>query len=233
MLRLVPTPNKARNQIQFRAGHGSEGKGWLEMTNEINNLFDMFDRDNVMGKKNVTYCDGRSTPPHDERFTCFFDSSDIKKQCNRENDYGYADGSPCIFIQFNHVANFTPEIFTKQDLEDQNMPEGLRAGYQFKGLWVDCKPNDVIDVENSGGFKVIGNPEFPRHFFPFKGHPDYMAPFFAIKLEKPTPTMTIGITCRVYSRNLVYNATVDGLNDTFVDEKPIASAILPLNVNVE
>lgn len=233
MLRLVPTPNHAMNMIRFRSGHGNEGKVWPNLTQEITNLFDVFDWNNIRGKKNVTNCDYRVSPPADERYTCFFDASELKKQCNPDNDYGYADGSPCIFIQFNPFYNFTPEVYTKQDLEDETLPAGLRGGYQFRGPWVECKGNEVIDVENAGGIRVIGPNELPRFAFPYKGHPDYLSPFIAIKLEKPQTAVTISLTCRLWARNIVYNETISGLNDTFVDDQVVPSAILPFNVFIE
>ena len=233
MLRLVPTPNGSRNMIRFRSGHGTEGRVWPNLTAEIANLFDRYDGDRVLGKKNVTNCDNRVTPPAEERLTCFFDTKEVRKHCNQENQYGYADGSPCIFVQFNHVHNFTPEVFTKQDLEDAKLPENLRSGYQFKGPWVECAGNEVIDVENAGAIKVLSGNELPRYSFPYKGHPDYMAPFVALKLDKPRTAVGISITCRLYARNIVYNATASGFNDTLVDEQFVPSAILPFNLFIE
>lgn len=233
MLRLVPTPNGARNMIRFRSGHGSEGKIWPNLTEEITNLYDRYDSKNVMGKKNVTNCDNRVTPPTSEQYTCFFETEEIRKHCNSDNNYGYADGAPCVFVQFNHVANFTPEIFTKADLEETDKPEALRSGYQFKGPWIECRGNEVPDVENAGPIKVWPGNEMPRSSFPYKGHPDYMAPFVALKFEKPVTAVAIGITCRLWARNVIFNATSSGFNDTMVDDQIVPSAILPFNLFIE
>jgi len=233
MLRLVPTPNGKKNTIKFRSGHGAEGGVYPNLTAEINNLFDVFERSNNFGKKNVTNCDGRATPPADEKWTCFYDASSIKRWCDPEKGYGYPDGSPCIFIQFNNVRNFTPIVFNKQDLEDQSLPEDLRASYQYRGPYIECKPNEIVDIENAGKVEFYPGHEFPLFAFPYKGHPDYLAPFIAIKLEKPQTAVNIGITCKLLARNVVYNATTSGLNDTLVDEQYVPSAILPFNVFIE
>lgn len=233
MLRLVPTPNGAMNTITFRSGHGSEGRIWPNLTEEIANLFEKYDEKNVMGKKNVTNCANRVTPPGDEKLTCLFEVADILKQCPPDKQFGYADGAPCLFVQFNHVHNFTPEVYTKQDLEDASLPESLRSGYQFKGPWVECRGNEVVDVENAGPIKIFPMNELPRFSFPYKGHPDYMAPFIALKLEKPKTAVTIGITCRLWARNVMFNATTSGFNDTLVDDAIVPSAILPFNLFIE
>ena len=235
MLRLVPTPTASYNMIKFRSGSLVNGGRWDNQTQEIKNLYEKFDRENVFGKKNVTNCENRVTPPADEKYTCFYDTDEIRKACSVDDNFGYPEASPCIFIQFNHVHNFTPEVYTKQDLEqDTSLPESLRSKYQYKGPWVECRPNEIIDTENAGTIKVIpSDPELPRYSFPYKGHPDYMAPFVAIKLEKPNHNVAISITCRLWARNIIFNSTESGYNDTMVDDQFVPSAILPFTVLIE
>lgn len=108
-----------------------------------------------------------------------------------------------------------------------------RSSYQFQGPWIECKGNEVIDQENSGGIKIAPGREYPRYSFPYRGHSDYMAPFIALKLEKPQTGVTISITCRLWARNVVFNATESGYNDTLVDEEIVPSAILPFNLFIE
>ena len=91
----------------------------------------------------------------------------------------------------------------------------------------------MIDEENAGGIKVAPGREFPRYAFPYKGHPEYMAPFIALKLEKPQTGVTISITCRLWARNINYNATENGYNDTLVEDQVVPSAILPFNLYIE
>lgn len=126
MLRLIPTPNGPKNMLKFRSGHGSEGGIWPNLTEEIINLYEVFDERNAFGKKNVTNCNSRVSPPNDDRLTCFYDTTEIRKLCRKEDNFGYPDGSPCLFIQFNHVFNFTPEVYTKQDLANDSLPADLR-----------------------------------------------------------------------------------------------------------
>lgn len=230
MLRLIPTPNGAKNTIKFRAGHGKEGQLWPNLTDEIANLYAMYEKS---PKKNVTNCDGRATPPNDIKLTCLYDISDIENKCNKNDNFGYASGSPCVFIQFNNVFNFTPEVYNKDDLQNESLPQKLRADYQFKGPWVECTPNTVVDQEQSGKIESIPGSELPRFSFPYTGHSDYMAPFIALKFEKPATSINIGITCRLWARNLVYNQTESGLNDTMVDDVYVPSAILPFNLFIE
>ena len=230
MLRLIPTPNAARNTIKFRAGHGKEGRLWPNLTDEVANLYAMYDRNT---KRNTTICDGRVTPPNDPKLTCLYDISEIESKCSKTDNFGYASGSPCVFIQFNNVFNFTPEVYNKADLQNESLPQKLRSDYQFKGPWVECTPNTPFDQEQSGKIEIIPGSELPRYSFPYVGHSDYMAPFVALKFEKPATAINIGITCRLWAQNVVYNATESGLNDTMVEEEFVPSAILPFNLFIE
>lgn len=230
MLRLVPQPNGPKNTIRFQAGHGDEGRIWPNLTKEIANLYAVYDKNS---KRDVTNCDNRVTPPPDPKITCLYDISRIVEKCSKESDYGYSSGSPCIFVQFNHVKDFTPEVFTKQDIESGLLPEKLVKEYKFVGPWVECQPNEVVDVENAGSIEVIPGNELPRSSFPYTGHAEYMAPIIALKLEKPNRAVNIGITCRLWARNVLYNSTTSGLNDTIVDDAYVPSAILPFNIFIE
>lgn len=115
--------------LRFRSGHGSEGRIWPNLTEEITNLLHVYDPN--VPRTNVTNCGSRATPPPDEKLTCFYDTQEIRQLCRAEDNYGYAEGSPCIFIQFNHVANFTPEVYTKQDLDNESLPQSLRSVFSL------------------------------------------------------------------------------------------------------
>lgn len=67
---------------------------------------------------------------------------------------------------------------------------------------------------------------FPTQYFPYEGHPDYMPPFVAIRFRNPATSIAIGITCRLYAKNL------SSANGTDVDStEPVA--YLPFNLFIE
>ena len=74
----------------------------------------------------MTQCmpDQRSPPPGSAN--CFFDVSQISPECIKPN-YGYDTGSPCVFLQFNNITNWIPELYTKDDLgKFEDLPEDVR-----------------------------------------------------------------------------------------------------------
>ena len=92
-------------------------------------------------------------------------------------------------------------------------------------MWI--AGNSIIDQENMGPIEYTPHQGFPYHFFPYEGHPDYMPPFVAIRFKAPATSIGIGITCKIYAKNLNYNQ-----NDSDVDTtEPVA--FLPFNLFIE
>jgi sodium/potassium-transporting ATPase subunit beta len=81
--------------------------------------------------------------------------------------------------------------------------------------------NSPIDQENMGPIEFTPTQGFPSQYFPYTGHPDYMPPFVAIRFKSPVNSIAIGITCKLYAKNL---------NNT-EDSEP--SSILPFNLLIE
>jgi len=79
-------------------------------------------------------------------------------------------------------------------------------------------------------------PEVSKWYFPYIGHADFMAPIIAIKLTNPTPNVVIGITCRVWAKNIgtrvEYDATLNR-TQTIHSTSHLPAAELPLNILIE
>lgn len=144
-----------------------------------------------------------------------------------------------IHLPFHSVIHFSPTTWSPTNYDLLAcffflfLTNHYRNTYQFKGPWVECTGNEVIDVENAGEIKIAPSREWPRYMFPYRGHADYMSPFIALKLQKPATGVAISMTCRLWARNIVYNATASGLNDTMIDDEIVPSAILPFNIFIE
>lgn len=63
---------------------------------------------------------------------------------------------------------------------------------------------------------------FVPYYFPYTGHRDYMPPFVGIRFNKPATGVVIGITCKLWAKNLQHEE---------VEGQP--SAILPFNLLIE
>lgn len=67
----------------------------------------------------------------------------------------------------------------------------------------------MVDDENIGSFELTPFHGFPAYFFPYTGHPNYMAPFVALRLSKPSKNIGIGVTCALTKSNFDENDDLD------------------------
>ncbi|KAI1283064.1 Sodium/potassium-transporting ATPase subunit beta [Halotydeus destructor] len=239
MLKLVPSPKGPQNMIRYVSGRGAEGSLWPELVKQLNETLDSYSLDgqNNTGKESFTACD--TVPSDSDNLTCLYPTEPIKLLCNQRDNFGYPVGIPCIFIQINHrqLFNWTPQLYTSDDLKNiQELPPVIRNTYRTTGPYLECKGNTIVDVENAGEIKFSPNHEYHKNYFPYKGHPDYMAPLIAIKLIKPKTGIVIGITCRLYAKNIGPYDLIDPLTNTTTrvsGDKNLPSAELPFNIYIE
>lgn len=111
-----------------------------------------------------------------------------------------------------------------------------RTQKNLNGPYVECHGNTVVDMESAGAIKIAPGNVLPLHFFPYTGHPDYLSPVIAIKLERPATAINIGITCKFWAPNIGMTTVTDPVTNVTsvqpVDESlPLAE--LPLNIYIE
>ncbi|XP_054167730.1 sodium/potassium-transporting ATPase subunit beta-like [Oppia nitens] len=229
-IRMIPKPNRPQNLLYFRHGQiPYEGRVWPDLVDQLDQFVHNYNPDINMRTKNVTDCYGTDRSigsgagaantvtdgHHHQRTTaCFFDLKTIAKECSR-GDFGYSMGTPCVFIQFNNISNWLPELYTDEDyLLDEQLPATLRT-LRPRMVFLECKGNSVVDNENMGPIEYTPTQGFATHYFPYTGHPHYMPPFVALRFKAPATSVAIGITCRLYAKNLGHNLTDS--DDSVVD----------------
>jgi hypothetical protein len=238
-LRVIPTPNGARNLIRYKAGRSEEGGIWPNLTAEIDNLYIEYSPERLTSGKDVVSCPEGQSPP--EGKACYFGIDQIKNLCTQDTKFGYPEGSPCVFIQLNfrELFNFTPEVYSKDELQERatNLVTSLQKVKTLSGPYIDCQANSPIDEENAGQIKTAPSlPVFPANYFPYNGHADYMAPLIAIKFEKPVTGIVIGVTCRLWSKNIGTKTVMDAeTNSTRIEiiDESLPHADLPFNILIE
>lgn len=140
MLRLVPKPNGPQNLITFRHGRiPFEGRVWPDLTTELEGFIENYSPDLVHQRKNITECyPGSEGPP--EGLVCLFDIRSIDPHCLKDNSFGYQEGSPCVFLQFNNITNWRPEQYSTRDLETiEDLPSDLRFVQRPSLVYLECK----------------------------------------------------------------------------------------------
>lgn len=198
LLTVWPRPKGKHRMIRFR--HGSlphEGREWPELTVQLKGLVSAYDPVRAGRNSNVTECFGRR-PEHGR--VCLFDIRAVAPECTAALDFGYKEGSPCVFLQFSNVLGWEPAPIAKHEAA-QLLPAPLLPLLKPDLVLLQCEGDTVVDVENLGGVVYTPYQGFRTEFFPYTGHKDYMAPLVAVQFRKPSTAIVIGVRCRLWVRN--------------------------------
>lgn len=134
--------------------------------------------------------------------------------CTKENNFGFPKSSPCVFIRFNKIANWTPEYYNNTSELPADMPEELQRTIKdyyrtyrslMKTVWLSCEGETHADKENVGKIQYIPQSGFPGYYFPYTNTENYVSPMVAIYFERPQTGVHINIECRLWAPNIEYN----------------------------
>lgn len=198
LLTVWPRPKGKHRMIRFR--HGSlphEGREWPELTVQLKGLVSAYDPVRAGRNSNVTECFGRR-PEHGK--VCLFDIRAVAPECTAALDFGYKEGSPCVFLQFSNVLGWQPAPIAKHEAA-QLLPAPLLPLLKPDLVLLQCEGDTVVDRENLGGVVYTPYQGFRTEYFPYTGHKDYMAPLVAVQFRKPSTAIVIGVRCRLWVRN--------------------------------
>ncbi|KAJ4443648.1 hypothetical protein ANN_05323 [Periplaneta americana] len=141
---------------------------------------------------------------------------DISKwfPCVKENYFGYHKATPCVFLRFNKIANWTPQFYSNVTELPPDMPETLKLVISrqykiyrslMKTIWVSCSGETPMDVEHIGPVHYIPWQGFPGYFFPYNNTPNYLSPMVAVSFERPMVGVAISVECRLWAPNIEYD----------------------------
>lgn len=198
LLTVWPRPRGKHRMIWFR--HGSlphEGREWPELTAQLKEIVTAYDPVRASRNANVTECFGRR-PEHSK--VCLFDIRAVAPECTAALDFGYKEGSPCVFLQFSNVPSWEPAPLAQHEAA-QLLPAPLLPLLKPGLVLLQCEGDTIVDRENLGGVVYTPYQGFRTEFFPYTGHRDYMPPLVAVQFRKPSTAIVIGVRCRLWVRN--------------------------------
>jgi len=135
--------------------------------------------------------------------------------CSTENQWGYAEGRPCIVLKMNRMIGWEPDTFSHEWELPPNLPAPLKEairgetdedGYiRAKRVWVGCEGKTSEDRDNLGtaNFTYHPFPGFDASFFPYSNQPGYRSPLVAVQLAGLPRDLEVTLVCRVYARNVM------------------------------
>jgi len=190
-----PMPDQDKNSestlIWYKREDPNDSRFWSKQLEEF------VDKTEVKeGASNVIECNlGTGASSHR---VCKFPTDDLG-DCNKDKEFGYPEGKPCVLIKLNKIFDWEPEPFGVDEsgkydaklLEEEldevvddvaGMPDGLKKhiiaevkhkpGQEvevLKTVWLSCSGENVGDTENLPDTNIV--------FKPQQGIPGYFFPY--------------------------------------------------------
>lgn len=124
-----------------------------------------------------------------------------------QNDYGFSINKPCIFVKLNKIYGWTPQPYTKEEIESDELPMPanlkteilkLPAEVIEKNVWASC-----TESEHNVTMEYDTHPGFPSYYFPYVNQEGYLTPFVAMQVEHLPANVLVKINCRLWAKNIV------------------------------
>jgi len=156
---------------------------------------------------NVHKC-GETGQLADINTVCLFDMTQIPLECRVENSFGFANGTPCIFLRPNKIYAYVPQPY---DLSNPNLNATLDTppSSLFNGpsrlttdhIAVTCEGENPADVDNLLQVDFYPKEGFPFYSYPYLMQQNYLPPFVMAKF-RVVPGRTLMIWCRIWALNM-------------------------------
>lgn len=139
----------------------------------------------------------------------------FKGRCNHEDNYGYADGKPCILIKLNKIYNWEPAPYKTEDEMPDNIPDFIRQEFRKnlesnpdlnERVWLDCHGENPGDRENLGAINYYPYSGFSANFYPYRNEDGYLSPVVFAELLKPELGVMISIECRAWDKYITHDS---------------------------
>lgn len=207
--RPLPEDSEAAS-IQYVAANKSSVAEWVK---HIDDFLLPYHSSPMLpgGGKNQVICDTNNPPKPGQ--VCAFDVTKLDK-CSALEGYGYNRSAPCFFVKLNRIYGWVPEFYEDVDDLPTDMPNDLADHIRSvpaadrKQVWISCKEHTNSEDSLLGPIDYFPSRGFPSYYYPYMNVEGYLSPLVAVHLARPQPKTTIGIECRAWAKNIVYNGSM-------------------------
>ncbi|RLU18376.1 hypothetical protein DMN91_008733 [Ooceraea biroi] len=172
-----------RSLIWYSASNETEVQKW---TNLLDTFLEQYINSTLLpnGGTNQQICN--YTMPPKPRKVCAVDVNNWGP-CAPDQQYGFNNSAPCIFIKLNRIYGWVPEYYNDTEDLPAEMPESL-VSY-------------IKSVDASWG-----SHGFPGFYYPYENIPGYLSPVVAVHFLRPTRNQVINVECRAWAKNIQYSS---------------------------
>ncbi|XP_076626228.1 sodium/potassium-transporting ATPase subunit beta-2-like [Colletes latitarsis] len=131
--------------------------------------------------------------------------------CSPEEQYGFNNSAPCIFIKLNRIYDWEPVFYNDTKNLPKEMPASLVQHIKstnsswLNTVWVSCVGENPHDTENIGELNYYPKSQgFPGYYYPYKNIPGYLSPVVAVHFLRPARNIIINVKCLAWARNILH-----------------------------
>ncbi|XP_050458136.1 sodium/potassium-transporting ATPase subunit beta-2-like [Cataglyphis hispanica] len=198
-----------KSLIWYSASNESEVRKWTQL---LDIFLERYMESSLLsnGGRNQQICN--YTMPPKEGNVCAVDINNWGP-CSPNQQYGFNNSAPCIFIKLNRIYGWVPEYYNDtQNLPDE-MPDELVQYIRnvdaswLNTVWVSCKGDNPHDRESIGPLNYFPKGHgFPGFYYPYKNTAGYLSPVVAVQFLRPKRNQIINVECRAWAKNIKYTS---------------------------
>lgn len=138
----------------------------------------------------------------EEQMSCRFDTDEVwGSKCNAANDWGFAEGKPCILLSLNRLIGWQPMAYPLN-----SEPEAIRGRYQPGDVAIDCRGANPADREHIGDRSYMPESGLQGKYFPYRVMANYHQPMALVKFNDPPVNTLVQVECLAYAYNIIHDA---------------------------
>ncbi|XP_067948625.1 sodium/potassium-transporting ATPase subunit beta-1-like [Watersipora subatra] len=192
-------PDRKSTLIRFSRSNDTQTE---ELANFMYDNFLKFYEPDYWTSANGNFIDCTSGRTDDDiEKVCEFKLDDIRP-CTLEDGYGWGDGQPCIILKLNKVNNWWPENYNESEVPDE-----IKDVWQKNVITLNCYGSDPVSRESIGAIEYYPMQGWSFDYYPFTGQQGYKSPLVAVQFMELPHRMAVFITCKAYTKNMVYHAS--------------------------
>lgn len=142
-------------------------------------------------------------PGEDAIKSCRFDVKQFASAgCGKSNDYGFADGKPCVILTLNRLIGWKPIDYTPD-----SVPEAIKGRYKPNFVTFNCDGTNSFDKEHLGNVSYIPKAGIDGKYYPYAVMPNYQQPIAMVKFTGLPRNKVVLVECRAYAQNIEIDIT--------------------------
>jgi sodium/potassium-transporting ATPase subunit beta len=140
----------------------------------------------------------------DNEEVCLFPLSSLGNRCTKDNDYGFAEGRPCVLLKMNRVYGWSPIPFENETEAGAEAAKRLKGRMDPDYVGVTCQGEIDSDSDSINGVTFYPEKGFPSVFFPYLTQPGYLPPVVMAQFDL-VPGRLVMVWCRVWAKNIKHH----------------------------